>query len=54
MLMVVERHVKKLWGVLFTCLIVRSLYIEVAHSLSRDVCILAINDVLPEAANMWN
>ncbi|XP_055914878.1 uncharacterized protein LOC129948078 [Eupeodes corollae] len=41
-LVAVGRHTEKRWGVLFTCLTVRAIQIEIAHSLSSDSCILAI------------
>ncbi|XP_058127719.1 uncharacterized protein LOC131291224 [Anopheles ziemanni] len=38
----VGRRVEKRWGVLFTCLTVRAIHLEVAHSLTTSSCILAI------------
>ncbi|XP_055614659.1 uncharacterized protein LOC129760983 [Uranotaenia lowii] len=37
-----NRSLVKRWGVLFTCLTIRAVHIEVAHSLSSNACILAI------------
>ncbi|XP_055923993.1 uncharacterized protein LOC129954238 [Eupeodes corollae] len=42
MFVAVGRRLEKRWGVLFTCLTIRAIHIEVAHSLSSDSCILAI------------
>ncbi|XP_062698793.1 uncharacterized protein LOC109420058 [Aedes albopictus] len=38
------RRVEKRWGVLITCMTVRAVHIEVAHSLSTESCILAIRN----------
>lgn len=38
----VGRSIAKRWAVLFTCLTVRAVYMEVAHSLSSQSCIMAI------------
>ncbi|XP_055922143.1 uncharacterized protein LOC129953216 [Eupeodes corollae] len=38
----VGRHLEKRWGVIITCMTIRAIHIEVAHSLSTDSCILAI------------
>ncbi|XP_053691491.1 uncharacterized protein LOC128740006 [Sabethes cyaneus] len=39
---VVGRRVERRWGVLTTCLTVRAIHLEVAHSLSADSCIIAL------------
>ncbi|XP_058816580.1 uncharacterized protein LOC131679848 [Topomyia yanbarensis] len=44
MSVVVGRRIEKRWGVLITCLTVRAIHIEVAHSLTTDSCILAIRN----------
>ncbi|XP_055920890.1 uncharacterized protein LOC129952362 [Eupeodes corollae] len=38
----VGRRLEKRWGVLITCMTVRAIHIEVAHSLSTDSCIMAL------------
>ncbi|XP_058448835.1 uncharacterized protein LOC131428812 [Malaya genurostris] len=42
MLTSVGRRTEKRWGVLITCLTVRAIHIELAHSLSTDSCIMAL------------
>ncbi|XP_055615129.1 uncharacterized protein LOC129761435 [Toxorhynchites rutilus septentrionalis] len=43
---VVGRRTEKRWGVLITCLTVRVIHLEVAHSLTTDSCILAIRNFI--------
>lgn len=40
----VGRRVEKRWGVLITCMTIRAVHIEVAHSLSTESCIIAIRN----------
>ncbi|XP_053698559.1 uncharacterized protein LOC128745509 [Sabethes cyaneus] len=42
----VGRRVEKRWGVLATCLTVRAIHLEVAHSLTTDSCIMALRNVM--------
>lgn len=42
LLVVVGRHKEKRWGILFTCLTIRAIHIEVAHSLDTSSCIMNI------------
>ncbi|XP_055527205.1 uncharacterized protein LOC129719820 [Wyeomyia smithii] len=44
MSVLVNRHVEKRWGVLFTCMTTRSVHLEIAHSLTTDSCILALRN----------
>ncbi|XP_062565178.1 uncharacterized protein LOC134227602 [Armigeres subalbatus] len=46
MLVTVGRRVEKRWGVLITCMTVRAIHIEIAHSLSTDSCIIAIRNFI--------
>ncbi|XP_062707951.1 uncharacterized protein LOC134288151 [Aedes albopictus] len=40
----VRRRPEKRWGVLVTCLTTRAIHIEIAHSLSTDSCIMALQN----------
>ena len=38
----VARQREKRWGVLFTCLTVRAIHVELAHTLTTDSAIMAL------------
>ncbi|XP_062538334.1 uncharacterized protein LOC134206620 [Armigeres subalbatus] len=40
-----RRHEKR-WGVLITCLTVRAIHLEIAHSLNADSCIMALRNFM--------
>lgn len=42
----VGRRNEKRWGVIFTCLTVRAIHLEIAHSLTTDSCIMAIRNFI--------
>ncbi|XP_055585561.1 uncharacterized protein LOC129738407 [Uranotaenia lowii] len=42
----VGRRVEKRWGVLITCLVVRAVHLEIAHSLTASSCIMAIRNFI--------
>lgn len=42
----VGRRQEKRWGVLFTCLTVRAIHLEIAHSLTTDSCIMCIRNFI--------
>ncbi|XP_062707477.1 uncharacterized protein LOC134288004 [Aedes albopictus] len=46
MTVAVGRKNEKRWGVLITCLTIRAVHIEVAHSLSADSCIMALRSFM--------
>lgn len=46
MLVLVGRRHEKRWGVIITCMTVRAIHIEVAHSLTTDSCILALRNFI--------
>ncbi|XP_062710974.1 uncharacterized protein LOC134289009 [Aedes albopictus] len=43
---VVGRRIEKRWGVLITCLVVRAIHIEIAHSLNTSSCIMALRNFM--------
>ncbi|XP_058448836.1 uncharacterized protein LOC131428813 [Malaya genurostris] len=43
---VLGRRVEKRWGVLLTCLTIRAVHLEIAHSLTTDSCILALRNFI--------
>ncbi|XP_058443961.1 uncharacterized protein LOC131425801 [Malaya genurostris] len=46
MIVRIGRRTEKRWGVLVTCLTVRAIHLEVAHSLTADSCIMALRNVI--------
>ncbi|XP_062707432.1 uncharacterized protein LOC134287995 [Aedes albopictus] len=46
MMVTVGRRVEKRWGVLATCLTVRAIHLEIAHSLTTDSCIMALRNIM--------
>ncbi|XP_058839467.1 uncharacterized protein LOC131694941 [Topomyia yanbarensis] len=46
MQVVVGRRVEKRWGVLITCLVVRAVHIEIAHTLNSSSCIMALRNFM--------
>ncbi|XP_058827850.1 uncharacterized protein LOC131687775 [Topomyia yanbarensis] len=46
MQVVVGRCVEKSWGVLITCLVVRAVHIEIAHTLNSSSCIMALRNFI--------
>ncbi|XP_058817409.1 uncharacterized protein LOC131680718 [Topomyia yanbarensis] len=43
---VVGRRTEKHWGVLITCLTIRAIHLEIAHSLSTDSCVMALRNFM--------
>ncbi|XP_055612846.1 uncharacterized protein LOC129759421 [Uranotaenia lowii] len=43
---VVGRRVEKRWGVLITCLVVRAVHVEIAHTLTSSSCIMALQNFI--------
>ncbi|XP_053969225.1 uncharacterized protein LOC128870597 [Anastrepha ludens] len=41
-----NRKAKKRWGVLLTCLTIRAIHIEIAHSLSTDSCLMCLRNFI--------
>lgn len=46
MFVVENRKTKKRWGVMLTCLTVRAVHIEIAHSLSTDSCLMCLRNFI--------
>jgi hypothetical protein len=46
LLVTVGRRHEKRWGVIFTCLVIRGVYIELVSSLDTSACILAVRNFL--------
>ncbi|XP_055615272.1 uncharacterized protein LOC129761561 [Toxorhynchites rutilus septentrionalis] len=46
LLVAVGRRVEKRWGVLFTCMTIRAIHIEIAHTMTTDSCILAVRNFI--------
>ncbi|XP_062711573.1 uncharacterized protein LOC134289576 [Aedes albopictus] len=46
MYVTVGRRLEKRWGVLITCLTVRAIHVEIAHSLNADSCIMALRNFM--------
>ncbi|XP_067634632.1 uncharacterized protein [Eurosta solidaginis] len=42
----VGRHKEKRWGVLYTCLTLRAVHFEIAHSLDTNSCIMALRNFM--------
>lgn len=48
MKVLIGRREEKRWGVLFTCLTIRAIHIEIASSLDTNSCIMCINNFIAE------
>ncbi|XP_062716458.1 uncharacterized protein LOC134291958 [Aedes albopictus] len=46
MIVTVGRRSEKRWGVLATCLTIRAIHLELAHTLTTDSCILALRNIM--------
>lgn len=46
MSVVVRRTPEKRWGVLITCLTIRAVHVEIAHSLDTESCILSLRNFM--------
>jgi len=46
MMVTVGRHKEKRWGVLFTCLTLRAVHIEVSNSLDTNSCVMALRNFI--------
>ncbi|XP_036340648.1 uncharacterized protein LOC118750014 [Rhagoletis pomonella] len=46
MLVAVGRHREKRWGVIFTCLTVRAIHVEIAYSLDTSSCVLCLRNFI--------
>ncbi|XP_058443868.1 uncharacterized protein LOC131425755 [Malaya genurostris] len=46
MQVVVGRRTEKRWGVLITCLVIRAIHIELAHSLNTSSCVMALRNFM--------
>lgn len=46
MTIAIGRRTEKRWGMLFTCLTIRAIHVEVAHSMSKDSCIICLRNFI--------
>jgi hypothetical protein len=46
MMVVLGRRQEKRWGVIFKCLVIRAMHLELAHGLDTDSCIIAIRNFI--------